>query len=203
MTTSDLTINDLSKNGNSAKVIYSKPSDYTVQPTKPMNYSNTHTQLHQPQSTYNIDSTLPSIYLNQNIFQYTEKISNYTIWSIVNIFCCCLCLGCTALHYSNKTKDLKRAGLVQDALKTSKKARNINIIATVTAVRATDKNIVSSKDCPVKATQLCSGGNGYINDYPTSRLLRDAKLCEIGASASEIRRLLIDRSINGEYGIKS
>ncbi|CAF0947637.1 unnamed protein product [Adineta steineri] len=203
MTTSDLTINDLPKDGKSAKVIYSKLHDYTVQPTEPMNYSNTHTQLHQPQSAYNIDSSSPSIYLNQNIFQYTEKISNYTMWSIINIFCCSLCLGCIALHYSNKTKDLKRSGHVQDALKTSKKARNINIIATVTAVRAADKNIVSSKDSPVKATQSCLDGNGYINDYPTSRLLRDAKLCEIGAGISEIRRLLIGRSINGEYGIKS
>ncbi|CAF3883318.1 unnamed protein product [Adineta steineri] len=133
MATSDLTIDDLSKDGNSAKVIYSKPPDYTVQPTKPMNYSNTHTQLHQPQSTYNIDSMSPSIYLNQNIFQYTEKISNYTIWSIVNIFCCCLCLGCIALHYSNKTKDLKTSGFVQDALQASKNARDINKFATIMA----------------------------------------------------------------------
>src|SRR3546814_6551493 len=34
----------------------------------------------------------------------------------------------------------------------------------------------------------CLGGNGYINDYPTGRLLRDAKLYEIGAGTSEIRR---------------
>ena len=37
------------------------------------------------------------------------------------------------------------------------------------------------------------GGNGYINDYPTGRLLRDAKLYEIGAGTSEIRRWLIGR----------
>ncbi len=37
----------------------------------------------------------------------------------------------------------------------------------------------------------CLGGNGYINDYPTGRLLRDAKLYEIGAGTSEIRRMLI------------
>jgi isovaleryl-CoA dehydrogenase len=41
----------------------------------------------------------------------------------------------------------------------------------------------------------CLGGNGYINDYPTGRLLRDAKLYEIGAGTSEIRRLLIGREI--------
>jgi len=43
------------------------------------------------------------------------------------------------------------------------------------------------------------GGNGYINDYPTGRLLRDAKLYEIGAGTSEIRRLIIGRAFNEEY----
>jgi isovaleryl-CoA dehydrogenase len=41
----------------------------------------------------------------------------------------------------------------------------------------------------------CLGGNGYINDYPTGRLLRDAKLYEIGAGTSEIRRMLIGREL--------
>jgi isovaleryl-CoA dehydrogenase len=42
------------------------------------------------------------------------------------------------------------------------------------------------------------GGNGYINDYPTGRLLRDAKLYEIGAGTSEIRRMLIGRELFAE-----
>ena len=42
------------------------------------------------------------------------------------------------------------------------------------------------------------GGNGYINDYPTGRLLRDAKLYEIGAGTSEIRRWLIGREMMAE-----
>jgi isovaleryl-CoA dehydrogenase len=55
-----------------------------------------------------------------------------------------------------------------------------------------------------KATQLALdavqllGGNGYINDYPTGRLLRDAKLYEIGAGTSEIRRWLIGRELFAE-----
>jgi len=55
-----------------------------------------------------------------------------------------------------------------------------------------------------KATQMALdamqllGGNGYINDYPTGRLLRDAKLYEIGAGTSEIRRWLIGREIMTE-----
>ena len=44
------------------------------------------------------------------------------------------------------------------------------------------------------------GGNGYINEYPTGRLLRDAKLYEIGAGTSEIRRWLIGRELFGETG---
>lgn len=44
-----------------------------------------------------------------------------------------------------------------------------------------------------------SGGNGYINDYPTGRILRDAKLYEIGAGTSEIRRMVIARAITDEY----
>jgi len=42
------------------------------------------------------------------------------------------------------------------------------------------------------------GGNGYTNDYPAGRLLRDAKLYEIGAGTSEIRRMLIGRELFSE-----
>ena len=58
--------------------------------------------------------------------------------------------------------------------------------------------------CAESATQLALdaiqllGGNGYINDFATGRLLRDAKLYEIGAGTSEIRRMLIGREIFAE-----
>ncbi|XP_043209399.1 isovaleryl-CoA dehydrogenase, mitochondrial-like [Amphibalanus amphitrite] len=78
--------------------------------------------------------------------------------------------------------------------------------------RACDNGHVSGKDCAgvilycaEKATQVALqavqalGGNGYINDYPTGRLLRDAKLYEIGAGTSEVRRLVIGRALNAEY----
>jgi isovaleryl-CoA dehydrogenase len=48
--------------------------------------------------------------------------------------------------------------------------------------------------CALEAIQTL-GGNGYINEYPTGRLLRDAKLYEIGAGTSEIRRMLIGREL--------
>lgn len=44
-----------------------------------------------------------------------------------------------------------------------------------------------------------AGGNGYINDYNTGRYLRDAKLYEIGAGTSEIRRMVIARSLAKAY----
>ena len=59
----------------------------------------------------------------------------------------------------------------------------------------------ASKNC----TEVCLdaiqilGGNGYINDYPTGRFLRDAKLYEIGGGTQEIRRWLIGREINLEF----
>lgn len=75
--------------------------------------------------------------------------------------------------------------------------------------RACDKGKVSRKDCAgvilyaaERATEVALdaiqllGGNGYINDYPTGRILRDAKLYEIGAGTSEIRRMLIGREFN-------
>ena len=74
--------------------------------------------------------------------------------------------------------------------------------------RACDEGQTTRKDsagcilyAAEKATQIaldaiqCLGGNGYINDYPTGRLLRDAKLYEIGAGTSEIRRLIIGREL--------
>jgi isovaleryl-CoA dehydrogenase len=73
---------------------------------------------------------------------------------------------------------------------------------------ACDANRINRKDAASvilftaeQATQMALqaiqilGGNGYINEYPTGRLLRDAKLYEIGAGTSEIRRLLIGREL--------
>lgn len=54
--------------------------------------------------------------------------------------------------------------------------------------------------CPFFSPQTSSaGGNGYINDFPMGRLLRDAKLYEIGAGTSEIRRLVIGRAFNADF----
>lgn len=77
--------------------------------------------------------------------------------------------------------------------------------------RAADRGGLTRKDSAAlilytaeRATQMaleaiqCLGGNGYINEFPTGRLLRDAKLYEIGAGTSEIRRMLIGRELLAE-----
>ncbi|GAA6108676.1 isovaleryl-CoA dehydrogenase, mitochondrial [Tachysurus ichikawai] len=78
--------------------------------------------------------------------------------------------------------------------------------------RACDKGHFSAMDCAgvilycaENATQValdgiqCLGGNGYINDYPMGRFLRDAKLYEIGAGTSEVRRMVIGRAFNARF----
>ncbi|WP_305458438.1 isovaleryl-CoA dehydrogenase [Photobacterium leiognathi] len=80
-----------------------------------------------------------------------------------------------------------------------------------TVAKACDRGEVTRKDAAgvillsaelatkmaLEAIQIL-GGNGYINDYPAGRLLRDAKLYEIGAGTSEIRRMLIGRELFAE-----
>jgi len=53
--------------------------------------------------------------------------------------------------------------------------------------------------CSLEAIQAL-GGNGYINDYPAGRLLRDAKLYDIGAGTNEVRRMLIGRELYEQSG---
>ena len=77
-----------------------------------------------------------------------------------------------------------------------------------TVARACDTGKITNKNAAgailfaaEKATQAaldaiqCLGGNGYVNEYPTGRLLRDAKLYEIGAGTSEIRRMIIGKDL--------
>ena len=74
--------------------------------------------------------------------------------------------------------------------------------------KACDNNVLARKDAAgvilhtsEKATAMalqaiqCLGGNGYVNEFPVGRFLRDAKLYEIGAGTSEIRRMLIGREL--------
>eukprot|EP00040_Diaphanoeca_grandis_P010126 m.51861 g.51861 ORF g.51861 m.51861 type:complete len:430 (-) comp21510_c0_seq1:127-1416(-) len=78
--------------------------------------------------------------------------------------------------------------------------------------RNCESGVASSKDCAgvimysaeaatkvaMDAIQLL-GGNGYMNEYPAGRIMRDAKLYEIGAGTTEVRKLIIGRAFNKEY----
>ncbi|KAG7092875.1 hypothetical protein E1B28_009187 [Marasmius oreades] len=78
--------------------------------------------------------------------------------------------------------------------------------------RACDNGKISRRDCAgailystEKAVEValegmqCLGGNGYINDYPMGRILRDSRLYTVGAGSQEIRRMLIGREFNEEF----
>jgi isovaleryl-CoA dehydrogenase len=103
--------------------------------------------------------------------------------------------------------------LMQAKLADMYTAMNTSKAYVYAVARACDAGNVSRKDAAgailvaaEKATWValeaiqCLGGNGYINDYPTGRFLRDAKLYEIGAGTSEIRRWLIGRELFEETG---
>jgi len=95
-------------------------------------------------------------------------------------------------------------GKIADMYTTMNAARSY----VYSVAQACDRGQTTRKDAAAcilfaseKATQMALdaiqvlGGNGYINEYPTGRLLRDAKLYEIGAGTSEIRRMLIGREL--------
>jgi len=78
--------------------------------------------------------------------------------------------------------------------------------------RACDRGHVSRRDCAgailystEKAVEValegmqCLGGNGYINEYPMGRFLRDSRLYTVGAGTQEIRRMLIGREFNQDF----
>eukprot|EP01006_Ploeotia_vitrea_P056735 TRINITY_DN68123_c2_g9_i1.p1 TRINITY_DN68123_c2_g9~~TRINITY_DN68123_c2_g9_i1.p1 ORF type:complete len:427 (+),score=45.08 TRINITY_DN68123_c2_g9_i1:150-1283(+) len=80
---------------------------------------------------------------------------------------------------------------------------------------AVDNGFMSAKDCAAAllfSAEACTevagqavralGGNGYVNDYPVGRIMRDAKLTEIGAGTNEVRRWLIGREFNKEFGAR-
>ncbi len=103
--------------------------------------------------------------------------------------------------------------LIQGKLADMYTALNACRAYVYTVAKACDRGEVTRKDAAgailyaaERATWMageaiqCLGGNGYINDYPTGRLWRDAKLYEIGAGTSEIRRWLIGRELFAETG---
>ena len=117
-----------------------------------------------------------------------------------------------ALPYVHERKQFKQAigefQLTQAKLADMYTMLNASRAYLYAAAKACDAGQINRKDAAAvilyaaeSATQMALdtiqllGGNGYINEYPSGRLLRDAKLYEIGAGTSEIRRLLIGREL--------
>ena len=101
--------------------------------------------------------------------------------------------------------------LIQGKIADMYAALNASRAYLYAVAKACDRNETARKDAAAvilytaeAATKMALdaiqilGGNGYVNDYPTGRLLRDAKLYEIGAGTSEIRRMLIGRELFNE-----
>ena len=126
------------------------------------------------------------------------------------------CLELSVQYASERRQFGQRIGdfqLIQAKLADMYTAYSATCAYVYAVAAACDRGQVSRKDsaavilsaaeratqCALDTIQIL-GGNGYINDYPAGRLLRDAKLYEIGAGTSEIRRLLIGRELM-EYGI--
>ena len=115
------------------------------------------------------------------------------------------------LPYVHERRPIGEFQLMQGKLADMYTVMNAARAYVYAVARACDRGETTRKDAAgailysaEKATWMaleaiqCLGGNGYINDYPTGRLLRDAKLYEIGAGTSEVRRMLIGRELFGE-----
>ncbi|XP_023334112.1 isovaleryl-CoA dehydrogenase, mitochondrial [Eurytemora carolleeae] len=122
----------------------------------------------------------------------------------------------TAFKYANERKqfghNISEFQLIQAKMADMHTRLSASRSFLYNVARACDNGFICNKDCAtvalfcgenstksaLDAVQIL-GGNGYINDYPTGRYLRDSKLFEIGGGTSEVRRLVIGREINKEY----
>ncbi|CAH2396261.1 isovaleryl-CoA dehydrogenase [Mesorhizobium ventifaucium] len=132
----------------------------------------------------------------------------------LGLMAACLDVAVPYVHERNQFgQPIGEFQLVQGKLADMYTTMNAARAYVYTVAAACDRGQTSRKDAAAcvlfaaeKATQMALdaiqllGGNGYINDYPTGRLLRDAKLYEIGAGTSEIRRWLIGREIMADGG---
>ena len=109
------------------------------------------------------------------------------------------------------TKELQTTKEIQGKLADIYTSMNASKSYVYNVAQACDRNETTRKDsagailyAAEKSTEIALqaiqilGGNGYTNDYPVGRLLRDSKLYEIGAGTSEIRRMLIGREVFNE-----
>jgi hypothetical protein len=129
-TSSSVLINDLSSNQTPKSIVHDQPPPYKLSLNNKDNITDKVQHQSQSGSRSNVKSTQPFVTMQLDRTHLVDEIESYKCWSLFNIFCCCLPLGIMAWFYSYQTKQ----GNFQDALKTSKQAQNLNIIATITGI---------------------------------------------------------------------
>ena len=144
------------------------------------------------------------------------ELTRTTVFSLVFVFCLAV-LGAIHLHQMATRKRCACAlcvgefQFIQGKVADMYTQLNASRAYLYAVAQACDRGETTRKDAAgvilytaENATQMALqaiqilGGNGYINEFPTGRLLRDAKLYEIGAGTSEIRRMLIGRELFNE-----
>uniref|UniRef100_A0A8C0YLA1 Isovaleryl-CoA dehydrogenase, mitochondrial n=1 Tax=Cyprinus carpio carpio TaxID=630221 RepID=A0A8C0YLA1_CYPCA len=157
-----------------------------------------------------LDHAIPYLHVRE---AFGQKIGHFQVCfslknMLFNMFYDCLLIDEITVLFANKHSAKLMQGKMADMYTRLNSCRQY----LYNVARACDKGHFSAKDCAgvilycaENATQValdgiqCLGGNGYINDYPMGRFLRDAKLYEIGAGTSEVRRMIIGRAFNALF----
>jgi len=140
-TTDNIVLDNISKDETTENIVHKEPPRYGFLNPLALNQTNNIGPRQipyqpQPQWTPMGNVRNPSnIYVSPlSMNPSLTEIDTYKVWSILNILCCCLCLGFVACYYSSETEEAKQRGDIQRALNASKNAQIFNIIATIVGI---------------------------------------------------------------------
>jgi hypothetical protein len=128
-----LVLNDLSKDQTTEHVIYKDPLVYEPSLDN-TNKSDIVQHQPKPRSMQYVEIRHPPINSRSIHNSLGDEIKTYTTWSVLNILCCCMLIGCCACNFSMITKKLRKHGDIPGALEASKTARMLNIISTALGI---------------------------------------------------------------------
>jgi hypothetical protein len=134
-------LDDVSRNQTTENIVHKEPPRYGFLNPAALNPTNNlgpSTIPYQPQHQWTPMGNgggIPAMY-GSSLATNPElaAIYSYKAWSILNILCCCLCLGFVACYYSNETEEAKLRGDIVRALNASRNARTFNIITTIVGI---------------------------------------------------------------------
>ncbi|UJR24144.1 hypothetical protein I4U23_027110 [Adineta vaga] len=117
------------------EIIHQEPPRYGFLNPLALNQTNNFGPRALPQMQWNSTNNMRTIYGKPSgINGDVNQVESYLAWSVINILCCCLCLGFVACYFSSEVDAAKKRGDLQGALNASRSARNMNIITTVVGV---------------------------------------------------------------------